>query len=96
MRGKNSKCRHSVHGNRFGYRGGERLDKEGDSTFSRSILWEELPLEPRIRLRNKERRRSQTISAVGGVDLMVKELLDVVDGEEVLAIHRNDDRVPDL
>jgi hypothetical protein len=36
------------------------------------------------------------MSAVGGVDLMVKELLDVVDGEEVLAIHRNDDRVPDL
>ena len=96
MRGKNSKCRHSVHGNRFRYRGGERLGKEGDSTFSLSILWEELPLEPRIRLRNKEWRRSQTTSAVGGVDLMVKEFVDVVDGEEVLAIHQNDDRVPDL
>ena len=96
MRGKNSKCRHSIHGKRFGYRGSERLDKEGDSTFSLSILWEELPLEPRIRLRNKEWRRPQTTLAVGSVDLMVKELLDVVDGEEVLATHRNDDRVPDL
>jgi hypothetical protein len=93
MRGKNSKCRHSVYGNRFGYRGSERLGKEGDSTFSLSILWEE-PLEPMIRLRNKEWRRPQTASAVGDVDLMVKELLDVVDGEEVLATHRNDDRIP--
>jgi hypothetical protein len=36
------------------------------------------------------------MSAVSGVDLMVKELLDVVDGEEVLAIHQNDDHIPDL
>jgi hypothetical protein len=96
MRGKNSKCRHSVHRNQFRYRGGERLGKEGDSTFSLSILWEELPLEPRIRLRNKEWQHPQTTSAVSGVDLMVKELLDVVDGEEVLAIHQNDDHIPDL
>jgi hypothetical protein len=72
------------------------LSKERDSTFSFSVLWQELALEPRIRLRNEERWRPQTASAVSGVNLMVEELLDMVDGEEVFAIHRNDDGIPDL
>jgi hypothetical protein len=72
------------------------LSKERDSTFSFSVLWQELALEPRIRLRNEERWCPQTASAVSGVNLMVEELLDMVDGEEVFAIHRNDDGIPDL
>jgi hypothetical protein len=47
-------------------------------------------------LGDEERWRPQTTSAVGCVNLMAKELLNVIDVQEMLAIRRNDDRVPDL
>ena len=87
MRGKDSKCWHGVDWNGFGHRGGERLSEKGDSAFGFAVLWQELALEPRIRLGNEEWWRPQTPSAVGSVNLVVEKFLDMVDGEKVLAVH---------
>ena len=38
----------------------------------------------------------KTTSAVGSVDLVVEKFMDVIDGEEVFAVHQNYYSVPDL
>ena len=39
---------------------------------------------------------TQTVTAVWGINLIVKQLLHVVYGQQVLAIHGGNDRIPDL
>ena len=44
----------------------------------------------------EEWRCAEGTATIGTVDLVVEETLDVIDGEEMLAIHGDDDGVPDL
>ena len=53
-----------------------------------------LPLEP-VGLCDKEGGGMQTATAIWGINMMVKQLLHVVYGHQVLAIHGDNDRVPD-
>jgi hypothetical protein len=64
------------------------LSEERDSSLGLGSLWEELGLQALIALGNEEGGRSQrSLALVVGLDLMVEELLDMVDGEEVLSVH---------
>lgn len=75
----------------------QRLGKEGYASLCFTPRREELPLEPFVTLRHEEGRSTKTASAAfAHVNLMVQKLLDMVDGEEMLAIHRDDDSVPNL
>ena len=47
-------------------------------------------------LRDEERQCKKAVVANPGVDLMIKEFLDVVDGEQVFTIHWDDDGIPYL
>ena len=50
-----------------------------------------------VALRDEEHRRAEgALAVLLGRDLVVQEPLDVVDREQVLAVHRDDDGVPDL
>ena len=64
--------------------------------FGVAILWQELALERRILLRGKKWWRRYPALTIVGVNLVVEELLDVINGQKMLAIHRNDYGVPDL
>ena len=97
MRRQNRERWHSI--NRQWLRDGrrERLRKERDTALRLAPAREELALEALVALRDEERGRAQAPAAVlPGVDLVVEQPLDVVDGEQMLAVHRNDDGVPDL
>ena len=96
MRDENGKCRHRVDRDRFRHRGGERPSKKGNSAPSLAICWREFILELRIRAGAKKRWILQPGLALIGGDITVEKLSDVVDGQEVVAIHGNDYSVPDL
>ena len=48
---------------------------------------EKFTLKALIMLRDEERQCKKAVVANPGVDLMIKEFLDVVDGERVFTIH---------
>ena len=50
-----------------------------------------------VALRDEEHRRAEgALAVLLGRDLVVQQPLDVIDREQVLAVHRDDDGVPDL
>ena len=65
-------------------------------TFHFRARRKEATLETLVSLCNKEWDSTQTAMAVWGINLMVKRLLHMVYGQQVLAIHGDDDHVPDL
>ena len=97
MRRKHRKRRHGIDRQRLGHGRRERLRKERDTPLRLAPAREELALEALVALRDEERGRAQAAAAVlAGVDLVVEQPLDVVDGEQVLAVHRDNDGVPNL
>ena len=44
----------------------------------------------------EEGRRTEGTASIRTIDLVVEQALDMVNGEEVLAAHRDNDSVPDL
>ena len=97
MRSKDRESRHRIDRQRRGDVGRQGLRKERDTTLGLASSREKLALETLIMLRDEERRRTKAAATTNpGVDLMIKKLLNVVDGEQVFAIHGDDNGVPDL
>ena len=96
MRRQNRECWHSIDRQWLRDGGRKRLRKERNPPFGLASGGEELAGVALVALRDEERGSAQAPTAVGGVDLVVQQLLDVLDREQVLAVHRDDDRVPDL
>jgi len=70
---------------------------EGNPTLGLATRREEFALEALLALRNEERRVTKVSTTTSAsVDLMVEELLDVISREEMFAVHRNGDGIPDL
>lgn len=91
------KCWHSVDGKWFRYSRRERLSEEGNSTFRFATWREELALETFVALRDEERRSAKTsTTSITRFNLMIEKFLNVLDRKEMLAIHRDNDGVPDL
>ena len=75
----------------------KRLREERDATLGLAPRREELARATAATLRDEERRRTETpLASLASVDLVVQELLDVLNGEQVLAVHGDNDGVPDL
>ena len=75
----------------------ERLREERDTTLGLAPRREELARTAAAALRDEERWRTETpLASLASVDLVVQELLDVLNGEQVLAVHGDNDGVPDL
>ena len=96
MRDKGSESRHRVYWKGLRQCGRKRLSKKRDATFCFGARRKEATLETLVDLCDKEWRGTQTATAVWGINLMVKQLLHVVYGQQVLAIHGDNNRVPDL
>lgn len=97
MRRKNRKCRHSIHRKRWRNIRRQALSKERDPPLSFASGWEKLALEVLVILRDEEGRSTQAAASAGArIDLVVKQLLDMIDREQVFAVHRDNDGVPDL
>jgi len=96
MRGEDCECWHGIHRKSLRERGRQGLSKERDSTLGLGARWEKTTLETLVGLGNKERGSTKAATTVWGVNLMVEKLLYVIDGQQVLAIHRDNDRIPDL
>jgi len=88
---------HSIDRQGFGNRGGKRLSKEGDATFSLASRGEELAFEGLVALANEERGGAQASATSSTcIDLVVEQFLDVIDGEEMFPVHGDDDGIPNL
>ena len=97
MRRKHRKRRHGIDRQRLGHGRRERLRKERDTPLRFAPAREELALEALVALRDEERGSAQRAMAVLlNMDPMIEELLHVLDREKVLAVHGDDDGVPDL
>ena len=97
MRSEDCERRHHIDRQRRGNVRRQGLHKERDTTLGLASRREKLALEALVVLRDEERWRTKaTTTTDPRVDLMIKELLDVVDGEQVFVIHGNDNGVPDL
>lgn len=91
------KCGHSIYRKRLRNSSRERLRKEGDAALGLTARREELALETLIALRDEERRRTETaFTIVPRVNLVVQQLLHVLNRKQVLAVHGNDNRIPNL
>ena len=90
----------SGHGiDRKGLRDGccQGLSKERNPTLSLTARREKLPFEAFLPLRDEERRGTETSSTTNtSINLMVEQFLDMVDGQEMLTVHGDDDSVPNL
>jgi hypothetical protein len=88
---------HGINRQRLRYSCRQRLGKEGNSALSLTARGEKFALEPFVPLGNKERRSSKTsTSAFTCVYLVVKQLLHVVNRQQMLSVHRYDDGIPNL
>ena len=97
VRNHDSEGGHVVNGERLGNWSRERLGEEGNSALGLAVLREELGLERVVFLGNEERRGTQSaLSFLLRWHLMVEKLLDVIDGQKVLAVHGDDNSIPDL
>ena len=96
MQDKGSESRHRVYWKGLRQCGRKRLSKKRDATFRFGPRRKEATLEPLVGLCDKEWRGTQTATVIWGINLMVKQLLHVVYGQQVLAIHGDNNRVPDL
>jgi len=97
MRSKNSKGGHRIDWQRWRDICRQRLGKERDTTFSLASSREKLALEGLVMLRDKERWRTKAAATSNArIDLVIEKFLDMINGEKVLAIHGDDDGIPDL
>ena len=96
MRGKDGESRHRVYWKGLRQCSRKRLSKNRDVTFHFRARRKEATLETLVGLCDKKWGGTQTATAVWGINLMVKQLLHVVYGQQVFAIHGDNDRVPDL
>ena len=97
MRRQHRKRRHSINRQRRRNIRRQTLGKERNAPLGLASGREELALEVLVVLGDEEGRRAQGAAAARPrVDLVIEELLDVVDREQVFAVHRDDDSVPDL
>ena len=88
---------HVVNGERLGDRRRQWLGEEGQATVRLAVGGEKLGLEGVILLRHEEGGRPQrALALLLRGDLVVEQLLHVVDSQQVLAVHWDDDGVPDL
>lgn len=91
------KCGHSIYRKRLRNSSRERLRKEGDAALGLTARREELALETLIALRDEERRRTETAFAImPRINLVIQQLLHVLNGKQVLAVHGNDNGIPNL
>ena len=89
--------RHVVNRKRLGNRSRQGLCEERDAALGLRVHREELGLKRVIFLGHEEGRRAEsTLALLLGGNLVVEQLLHVVDGEQVLTVHGDDDGVPDL
>jgi hypothetical protein len=96
MRSEDREGGHGIHRERLGQRCRERLSEERYPALSFRTRREETALETLVCLSDEERWGPETATAIRGIDLMIKELLHVINGKQVLAIHGNDDSIPYL
>jgi len=88
---------HGIDGKGFRDGSCQGLSKERNPTLSLTARWEKLPFEALLTLRDEERRGTKTSSTTStSINLMVEQFLDVVDGQEMLTVHGDDDSVPNL
>lgn len=97
MRCQNCKCRHGIDRQRLGYRRRKRLSEEGDAPFCFASWGEELALESLVTLGDEEGGSAEAAAATNSsIDLMIEQFLYVVDREQVLTIHGDNDGIPNL
>jgi branched-subunit amino acid ABC-type transport system permease component len=112
MRGKNRERRHGINRKRWWNIRCQGLRKERNTTLSLASGREELgfvillvltvetllvwTFETLVVVRGEKRRRTEAATTTAGVSLIIEELLNVVDREEMFAIHGNYDGIPDL
>ena len=88
MRSQQSERGHGINRQRLRYRSGKGLGKERYPPFGFTTRREELSLEPLIGLRDEEGWCSETAATIlTSVDLVVQQLLDMVNGQQMLAVH---------
>jgi hypothetical protein len=97
VRDEDSEGGHVINGQGLRHGSRERLREEGNTTLSLTTLREELGLERLIFLGNEEGRGTESALAfLLRRNLVVQQLLHVINGQKVLAVHGNDDSVPNL
>jgi len=97
MRSQDHKRGHCINRNRQRQIGCQALCEERDSPFSFTTSGEEFSLGFLVSLGHEERRWTEAPPAFGtGVNLVVEQVLDMVDGQQVFTVHGDDDRVPYL
>ena len=97
MRSKDRKGGHRINWQRWGDVCRQGLCKERNTTFGLASSREKLPLEGLVMLRDEERWRTKAAATSNAcIDLVIEKLLDMVYGEKMLAIHGDDDGIPDL
>ena len=97
VRNQDSECGHVVNGKRLRNGRRQRLGEERDATLGLTLSREELGLEGVIFLRDEERRGAESaLALLLRRNLVVQQLLDVVDSQEMLTVHGDDDGVPNL
>ena len=94
MRRQNRERWHSIDRKRLRDSGRERLRKERDTTLRLSTAGEEVAFVAVVA--REEWRRAESAATVWAINLVVEETLDVMDGQQVLAVHRDNDSIPDL
>ena len=94
MRDKDRERGHRVNRERLRERSRERGGEERDTTLGFATGREEVALITVVV--REEGWRTEGTASIRTIDLVIEEALDVVDGEEVLAVHRDNDSVPDL
>ena len=96
MWGQDRKRGHGIHRQRLWQRCRKGLSKERDPAFRLRPRREETAFETFVGLGNEELWSTEATTTIRGIDLMIEELLHVVNRQQVLAIHGDDDGVPYL
>src|ERR1700733_109325 len=74
----------------------ERRSEERYSSFSLASRGEEFALEELVSLRCEEWGSAKRPSTIWALHLVIQQPLNVLNGQKMLAVHRNDDSVPNL
>ncbi|KAH3665928.1 hypothetical protein OGAPHI_004117 [Ogataea philodendri] len=97
VRSEHSEGWHVVNWQWFRNRSSQGLGKERNTSFGLRVSWEELSLKVIVILGNKEGWSSQgTLTFNLRWNLVVKKLLNVINSQQVLSVHGDNDSVPDL
>jgi len=88
MRDQHAEGGHVVNGQRLGHRSRQGLGEERNTTLSLAAGGEELGLERLVFLGHEEGGCTQsTLALLFGRDLVVQQLLDMVNGQQMLTVH---------